>query len=726
MKGRVVVPALLLLGGLLRASGDWVLNGRVGDLSGQPLADAAVQVRGAGLSCRSGADGAFQLTLPGSISQVHLQVTLTGYRAQVLRVARGGLPRGLQVRLAAQPLLHEEVTVTALNEAERAAAVPFAQSVVGAPAIREKLPENVVEAGLGVPGLQPVGKGGVAVTPGIRGLARRRVLVLLDGARLVSDRSAGTSAAFVPNELIERIEIVRSAAAVLYGSDAIGGVLQVFTGGRRPGAGGLGDFQLSAGSASGRLSGALRVGGPLGPLQTLLFVQHARSGDYRAPGGTVLRSGYEYTTTGLALAWSHRRREASLRLLASWGHDVGKPERANDPQVFSYYPSDRNLVLNLAWREREIRPGLDLHLEAFTAPSRSQLRKVKRRLDQTEESRTAAFDFGWRARLRKAFSPALSAQLGVDGFGRRNVRMENASWRGGEPTDHSVPLADGRRDDVGFYATVDYAGLKFFDLVGGARLTLLRRTATSDGRFSRRSGTAPAFFAGLTRHFGPNLTLFVNAGTAYRVPSLSEAFYTGISGRSTIRGNPALEPEKSLNLDAGLKWGRRRLFVGAYLFRTRVRGLIEKYPLADGSYTYANLLCGVVQGVEAEFQWLPRAGIELFGNGWLYRGRDSGSAAPLNDVPAARLLLGGRVWRGRFWAEVSGQAMAAQRDPGPAEVAVSSWRVTDLKAGWFASGRLTLTVRVSNLFDRLYYANADPDTPPARGIELAAGISGSF
>jgi len=118
------------------------------------------------------------------------------------------------------------------------------------------------------------------------------------------------------------------------------------------------------------------------------------------------------------------------------------------------------------------------------------------------------------------------------------------------------------------------------------------------------------------------------------VPSLSEAFYTGITGRSSIVGNPDLEPEKSLNIDAGLKIHHKNIFLGAYLFQYSIRDMIEKFPLSDTAYTYENIERGRIRGLELEFQFQPTKKLEIFGNGFYYRGISTASGITSMMFPA--------------------------------------------------------------------------------------------
>ena len=574
------------------------------------------------------------------------------------------------------------------------------------------------------PGVHFIGKGGSTVTPSIRGLARRRILLLVDGARITSDRSAGASAQFFPPELAGQVEIMRSASSVLYGSDAIGGVIQVIAAPAGDSEAGVAALNFSGHSADEKRNGGFSLRGKAGDFSLLAALQVSHAGDYASGSGIVLNSGYSYFTGRLAVDYETAERGIRLSFLGSAGRDIGKPDRANDRDVSSFYPAENTRLLNLSYREDGVVANGSLNFSFFVNAGDYELRKIKQAQRQLEVSRNNACDFGWRAFLKKKLPNRLSFQAGVDYYGRVGVDMENETWRQGVLSDSSVPLADGRRSDVGVYSTLAWTAPAGFELLAGGRLGAFSRSAVSAGVLQKSSSLAPAFFLGVTRKIAKTLTLFANAGTAFRLPSLSESFYTGITGRSSIIANPALEPEKSLNLEAGIKIQRRDVFVGAYVFRYAIRGMIEKFPVADSAYTYGNIERGCLSGLELEFQCFPLKKLEIFGNGFYYHG--SGNGGALNDVPSARISLGTKLWLGRLWGEVDWLAAAALRRPGPAEVAVDAYHVVDLKAGCYFSDRVFLFAKVANLFNRAYYANGDPDIPLARGIDLAVGLNLNF
>ena len=719
----LIVFLMVLLPFLLSAE---EIRGKVKDIYNQPLPGVEVRIAESGQTTLTNELGAFSLSLDSPLSRVQIFFESAPYYSEKRMVNVKDLRYDLEIFLIPLKLLKEDVTVTALNEAEKAISVPFAQNVVSKIEIKESMPETIVQALQNSPGIHFIGKGGVSVTPSIRGLARRRILLLANGARIISDRSAGASAQFFPPEMVQQIEVVRSAASVLYGSDAIGGVINIISRtGTNPETN-IGSLNLSVNSASKKINGGLNLNRKFGDFSLLADLQIAQADDYRSANERILNSGFSYYTGNLVFAYENEQRDFSVNFLKSYGKDIGKPERANDPAVSSFYPVEDTNLLNIVYNEKSIAPGSALNISLFLNPNHYELDKIKAASQQTDISKNNALDFGIRASFKKGFNKNLSYQVGFDYFDRNNVDMENETWKKGMLNSHSFPVENGKRSDLGIYFTLDYSGLAMFDLVGGARYGFFSRAAVSDGHYLSKTSQAPALFVGVTRKFKESLTLFFNLGTAFRMPSLSEAFYTGITGRNSIVGNPALDPESSLNLDAGAKVHVKNTFLGFYLFQCSIRDMIEKFPLSDSAYTYKNIEQGRIQGMELEFQFYPIKKLEIFGNGFYYLGKSTASEQYLNDVPSAKIFLGVKYTPGRFWSELNWLASAALKHPGPAENGIPAYHVIDIKAGYYFSNRLFLFLKIANLFNRDYFANADPDIPPAKGFDFSMGLNVNF
>ena len=230
------------------------------------------------------------------------------------------------------------------------------------------MPETIVQALQNSPGIHFIGKGGVSVTPSIRGLARRRILLLANRARIISDRSAGASAQFFPPELVQQIEVVRSAASVLYGSDAIGGVINIISRtGRNPEAN-IGSLNISANSANKKTNGGFSINRKFGDFSLLADLQITQADDFISAKERILNSGFSYYTGNFVFSYENEVRDFSINFLKSYGKDIGKPERANDPAVASFYPVEDTNLLNIVYNEKSLAPNSALKFFPVSQP----------------------------------------------------------------------------------------------------------------------------------------------------------------------------------------------------------------------------------------------------------------------------------------------------------------------------------------------------------------------
>ena len=179
----------------------------------------------------SGEDGRFAFPVPAG-SHI-LRVTAAGFRALVFELRAGEAAQPLLLKLEAAALqVEEHLVVTPARQERPASALPRAVSVIDRQWLEERSPRSTPEALADFAGvlLQKTNHG--SGSPYVRGLVGNQVLVLVDGVRLNN-----STFRYGPNQYlstidpasIERIEVVRGAGSALYGSDAIGGVINVVT-----------------------------------------------------------------------------------------------------------------------------------------------------------------------------------------------------------------------------------------------------------------------------------------------------------------------------------------------------------------------------------------------------------------------------------------------------------------------------------------------------------------
>lgn len=713
------------------------IKGEVVNLEGKPVAQAVIFHRSSGSRALSDEEGRFSLSIPEK-GKIRLEIIHQDYIEQEIALSAKDLQRGIVIKLVPYIIQREEIVVTALRYPESSASVPAAETVVSKETLEEKMAPNITEGLSSLPGVSNIGTGGFSIVPNIRGLARSRVLILVDNARITSDRRTGPNASFIESNDIETIEVLRSPSSVFYGSDAIGGVIHILT--KKPAMeGGIkGNINLKYGSVNQEKGIGFSLEGSKKTTGFYLSFQGDDAENYSSPQGEVLQSYFTQGTLFGKVSHITKKREIHLSLLGSRGKNIGKPAQDASTRP-TWYPRETQNLLQFHWLEKGIFGGGELAFQAFLNPNFLETKRERFEPYRTEESRTESKDYGFHLSYRKKVGQRLGLTGGADFYGRASVKAKNVYNTYDSDLDPSGnlvesieewPFTQGDRKDLGLFFSADYSGLKNLDLVGGVRWDFLRLKALQGDTppAQRRDYSTWTGFLGFSFKIREEIIAFANLSKAYRAPGPSELFYTGITGRGMIISQPGLKPETSRNLDGGLKFIFKRWFLGLYSFYYEIDDLIERYLLdpAQRIYTYGNIDQGKINGYEVELEYYPLQGWKIFGNFLSFTGKSKITENPLNDIPAQRIYFGTRLWIGRFSTEINTTLQQSQNNPGPAEIEISGYGVVNLKASYFFRQNLRLYFTLSNLLDKFYLARPDPDGIENPGRNLIIGASYSF
>jgi len=716
------------------------INGKVLNLGGSPVAKAEVLHRSSGIKSLTDEQGLFTLVVPDD-TKIRLEINHPDYVEQEVILTEKNLQKRIVITLVPYIVQREEVVVTAMRHPESSASLPAAETVVLTEILEEEMAPNITEGISSLPGVSSMGAGGFSLVPNIRGLARRRVLILIDNARVTSDRRTGPNASFVDPKDIERIEVLRSPSSVLYGSDAIGGVIHILT--KKPSLqdGLKGRINARYGTINQEKGGGVTLEGSRKNTGFYLSFQANDAEDYSSPSGEILQS--QFTQGSLIGKISHvtDKREVFLSFFGSRGHNIGKANQMSSTQP-TWYPKENQNYFQIHWDEKEVGKNGELTFQAYFNPN--FLETIKDTYDettgvQTEESysKIQSLNFGAHLSYRKKIGEHFRLFGGLDFYGRSSVESMT------KDTDYDAlgnvtneleqkPFSEGNRKDLGIFFSADYSGIKNLDLIGGIRWDNIRLQALpGDTPPSAESEyTAWTGFLGGSFKLTDEIVVFANIAKAYRAPSLNELFYTGITGRGMIIAQPDLEPEASFNLDGGVKFIFKRLFTGFYLFYYEIDDLIERYMVdpVERIRTYGNVEQGRLSGYELEVEYYPIPKWKLFGNIYSFKGKSTVTGEPLNDIPPSRLFMGTRVWFGRFTTEINATFQLRKDDMGPDEMlfGLSGHEVVNLKASYYYNKSFRFYLLLSNLMDSAYIARPDPDAVEEPGRNLMFGLSYSF
>jgi hemoglobin/transferrin/lactoferrin receptor protein len=212
------------------------VNGSVSDAFGGVLPGARVVVRGVATgqeySTDTDAAGRFSLDVPPGTYLVI--VTRPGFSEAARTVVIGGEQEALDVPIQLElGALSAEVSVTAARAQRENRQIPLHVEILTKDAIEQTNPLSTGDALTSVANITPVGNGPFGVRPRLRGLDSTRLLVLVDGERLNTARQAtdrhGAEVGLISPDAVSRMEIVNGAGTLLYGSDALGGTINIIT-----------------------------------------------------------------------------------------------------------------------------------------------------------------------------------------------------------------------------------------------------------------------------------------------------------------------------------------------------------------------------------------------------------------------------------------------------------------------------------------------------------------
>ncbi|WP_372764010.1 TonB-dependent receptor domain-containing protein [Litorivivens sp.] len=413
---------------------------------------------------------------------------------------------------------------------------------------------------MGLPGLSVSNSGGPGKSTSlfVRGTESDHVLVLIDGVKVGSATSGAAAFEHIPVAQIERIELVRGPRSSLYGSEALGGVIQIFT---RNGSGiGFQPTLRLGGGNYGRAQAELGLsGGSSSAWYGLaLSAKHTDGLDARPAHQEPDADGYENLAGSLRLGWQlNSATELGLHYLRSQG------ENEYDSQ-FSVGADGNESTLEVLGAHAKLALLADWEMRLTAGMSRDEYQNL---LDDQAQDRfnTRRMHGSWINTFR--FGPNQTLALGLD-------------------------VIEDKVD-----SNVDYAVASGRSLGSFAQYQLRWRDQTL--QMSLRNDDDEQFGAHTTAALGwawqlnQAWSLSGNYGSAYKAPSFNELYYPNF-------GNPDLGPEKARSSELGLDAHYAQWHGGLHLYQTRIQDLITTVLVDQQNFVYAprNVAKAQITGLE--------------------------------------------------------------------------------------------------------------------------------
>jgi iron complex outermembrane recepter protein len=663
-----IILALSLLGPTAPRS----ISGTVTDSAGAPIAEARVSLLELDRSTSTGLEGRFSIASvnPGTY---RLSISAIGYAPVIERVTVGETDATLQVALKRSVVELEALQVTATPNATTLLNSPQPVSALGGEALQQAQAPSLGQTIEALPGVRSLSTGTGIGKPVIRGLTSNRVLIVADDQRLETQQWGDEHSPNVETEDVQRIEVIRGPASVLYGSDALGGVVNVVPKelpeaiGR---AGVVGGSLSTSYSTNNRQPDAtLAAEGATGGLGFRASLTGRTSDDIRTPAGPLFNSGNR------ALGGS-----GSVGYRGDWG------------------------TVNATYTHRDER--LEIHEDPADDPTATPLQrigedrgKVGITLPTGAASRLEA-DVGFERNRRREFeaSDATDVALGLlSKTYTANVHYHHAPigrWSGAVGlsgmanafdkfgAETLIPRTRVRSGGVYVFEQADYGR---WNLSAGGRYDYRHLEADADAELGTlaqvRTYNSVTGNLGVLYHLSQPMALVLNLGRGFRAPSSFDLFANGVHEGTVAfeRGNPELGTEHSFNTDLAIRAQTSSLIGEIGVFRNAIDNYIYTRPSGEtdpgSGFQIFDVTQGdaLLQGVEAAVEYHPTRYLHLQGSADYTHGQNTTTDTPLPAIPPFRAtytvrLEGDRAgWLESPYLSLGGESNTRQSRLDPSE-----------------------------------------------------------
>jgi len=573
---------------------------------------------------------------------------------------------------AAEPVIMQPIAVTATRDPKELFVIAAPVSVLDTLALRTVSPNTASDILKGLPGIDVNGVGTNQTRPTIRGQRGQRILLLEDGLRLNNARRQqdfGELPAIVDVNNVSQVEVVRGPASVLYGTDAIGGVVNMRTSDVPSlGAGDMygGRVTFMYRDEGEQVRPTMDLFGRIGKVGFRGTASYRNAKNYFAPSGSfgditlgdnteVNDTGVEDQNYSLLLDYSfnqdhnvfvkgeyYNARDAGFGYVSN--DELGTP---NDVSIVIQYPDQTVGKLTAGYRAQDLGWGIadrldvsgfymdnerdlvqDIGIPGVFGPGQDVTLAIN------SQNYTDISSVGTRAEAAKLLGGQHLLTYGLDFYydDSKNTDRTVTAFVGADAppippdVDETPNVPNATYNRFGVFAQGDFQLHRRLSLVAGARWQNVRSetqpTANLDNPLvvgiTNNAQTVVAS-ANVLWEVLPSLNLVGTVGRGFRAPNIIELYFNGPTpeGSGYLIPNTGLESETSLNIDLGVKYSRRNVSFEAFVFRNDIRNGIRITAVPDSTINsldvYQNQNFGelLYRGIEVGGQYAPILGLEL-------------------------------------------------------------------------------------------------------------------
>lgn len=573
------------------------LTGKVTDkLTGQQLPGATIYIHEIKTGAISKDDGTYKTPLLNS-GRYTIEITYQGYASDVELVDVNANSTNRDFALSPTVLEQQAVTVTGVSSATSTKKASQPITIVKHEELVRTTSTNLMDAlGKIVPGVSTITTGPAISKPVIRGLSYNRVVVVNDGIRQEGQQWGDEHGIEIDDYSAQRVEVLKGAASLMYGSDAMAGVINIQTQLPAPEGSIKGNFTTEY-QTNNRLRGfGGTVGGTQNGFHWNAYGSYKGAEDYTNKyDGRVFNSKFHNNNfggmLGVTKSWGH-----SYLLVSNFNQLIGMSEGERDSATGKFLTSNGQIATSKDFNK--INPELPFqHVSHFKVTSDNTFNLGNSRLDAivgfqenkrrefeaSADDPSAYFDLktlNYSLNYHFPFTGNFKTSAGVSGMYQNNSNKAD-----------EVLIPDYDLFDIGGFIYTQYskdklsfsAGARFdnrhleakeMDINGAEKFTPF----TKD--FSNVSATA-----GISYQATDALTLKANIAKGFRAPNMAELASNG-AHEGTLRyeiGNPNLKSEDSYQADLGLEINTQHVSLSASVYYNYIHNFIFYRKLLNGA-----------------------------------------------------------------------------------------------------------------------------------------------
>jgi iron complex outermembrane recepter protein len=579
------------------------------------LSGVSIYIPEINLSTLTDSQGKYSLSdLPEG--SMNIQFSMVGYSNRIEHVDLKGYPMEVNISLHQSAVEMEPVVISGgYHAAQHDHAVKI--DVLKLEPLRMKSTPNFTEVLTKIPGVDMISKGSGVSKPVIRGLSMNDILVLNNGVRFENYQYSSHHPLGIDEFGIENVEIIKGPASLLYGSDAIGGVINFIKEKPAPVNTLVGDYHLQLFSNSLGVTQNLGIKGTSGKFFAGFRIGQKTNSDYLEGGGDFLPNS-RFNEVSVKLNAGMTAQTGTFRIYYDYGHQ--KLGLVEDEALSEISRRGRN---NSIWYQ-------DFTTHLLSSQNRLYLKRMKLDIQSAFQStelihmaevsitelQMKLSTLTWDIRLQLPSNESAEYIVGLQGENQFNKNLNNRE---------TILLPDAVSGNYSAYGLIQYTVLKKLKLQTGIRYDYKNLSSqavgtsldpqTYRGPLHRTYGSLSGSVSAAYR-LTEQISFRANFASAFRTPNLAELTSNGQHELRYEIGNPDLVPEKAFETDASIHYHRDNLTFDLAGFVNRLNHYIFITPTGDttgsgiGIYRYMqenSLLTGGEAGVHIhpeKLEWL--------------------------------------------------------------------------------------------------------------------------